>query len=333
MHCLLSKLQLPIVAVIGAAAFCACAQGDAGAAKDNSSQPIIFSEPQNISGAVPMVTPQNTPERDSSTLGTPPTFLNPQQNFPMPVPKQRPQTPKKNPNDWTLMTPAEILGMETPEQILKSPEQKAYDEEREGKTPLERFLKRQDNSQFAAATNGPGRRDSDRWDFSENKKRFGMDGNDSSFDSQRKNAADFLQNSLNDWSINPSRQSTRDSSSKMLSGNQSARLAMASSRFEDLLAPSQKPETISPQFSSAKNNSAAKPLIDPELQPQPLFNPLGTTYKPIESGVAKPVGIQPLPTLNSPAVAPPVATPAWAPKPPPWLSQAPRPFAIPQRKF
>jgi hypothetical protein len=40
-----------------------------------------------------------------------------------------------------------------------------------------------------------------------------------------------------------------------------------------------------------------------------------------------------LPTITGQNSIQPAITPAWTPQAPPWMSQGPQPFVIPQRKF
>ena len=313
---------------------CAYAQGDGNEA--TASQPVVFSTPQSeVSPNAPSVTPQKTPQMDTSMPQAPPLFNQPTK-FPMPQPQQRarPQNSQQNPNDWTLMTAAEILGVESSDKFLKSQQQQDYEKEREGKTPLERFLKRQSEAQMGISNRPASPNPAFGWDFSRmaDRQNFSDGRDDLKFQNDRKNVANFLRNSLDEWTVNPQKMNDNDlsASSRLPSSPASAQQA-ALARFEELLKPAAKAETA--PKSAEKTFSAIQPLVDPNLQPQSQINPVGASYKPLESGIVRPSGIAPLPTLTGSAVAPPVATPSWAPKPAPWLSQAPQPLAIPQRKF
>ena len=66
---------------------------------------------------------------------------------------------------------------------------------------------------------------------------------------------------------------------------------------------------------------------------EPLANPIGASFAPLSSGIARPIGLTPLPGITRPASMQTPTTPAWAPQPAPWTSTTPQPFAIPQRKF
>jgi hypothetical protein len=103
-------------------------------------------------------------------------------------------------------------------------------------------------------------------------------------------------------------------------------------QFRQLLEPGVFPATaatLSPgrtAFSQPQTSSASDTT-------QPLVNPFGASFTPLSSGIGKPVGLQPLPGVTRQTSTQPAITPSWAPQPPPWMSQTPQPFVIPQRKF
>ncbi|HEU5396149.1 MAG TPA: hypothetical protein VFV81_03215 [Verrucomicrobiae bacterium] len=310
-----------------AIALAARAQGDAG------TESIIFSSPQGGSGPGPTVAPSRSPATASPTLGsTPELFSQPSPRIVVPPPQNRP--PQKSRDDWTLMTPAEILGVETPEKALKSAQQKAYDRDREGRTPMERFLKRQSEAEMGL-TNAAGVNAALGWDFSRLNKEQDLDESqpwNSGYNSTRRE--DFLRSSLNEWTANPSRKgdNVNFSGVKRPPGPVSAQQANAMSQLQQLLQSAEKSDALR-QKAEAKAFSAVAAEPDPNLQPQPRVNPAGQSFQPLESGITRPTGITPLPTATVSPVAPPVATPSWAPQPPPWVSQNPQPLSIPQRKF
>ncbi|HEU6448166.1 MAG TPA: hypothetical protein VFV23_07005 [Verrucomicrobiae bacterium] len=328
---------MPLFAAIaGAAVCCIHAQDNTAAPNGPADEPIIFSQPGNAATAAPQS--PDAARAPSATTPIAPQFFN--SHLPEPSLQQNIQPQQTAPQDkniWTLMTPAEILGVEPPEKAMRSEQQKAYDEDREGRTPLERFMKRQADAQAVAATNGTGGQTfTEQWDFSRAENKSQLPG-ESSLSGREKSAADFLNNSLNEWSAHPQKNGGRNQFTppKSMEKTANARQMMTVQQFSQLLAPFQS-QDAAPKGSAMpaleKINSDKESIVDPNLQPQPLFNPVGNSYKPIQSNISKPVGIQPLPTLTSPVV-PSVAAPAWAPKPPPWHSQAPQPFAIPQRQF
>ena len=104
-------------------------------------------------------------------------------------------------------------------------------------------------------------------------------------------------------------------------------------QFQQLLNPGSAPITATtispggttfPQLQSTPSDSDFT---------QPLANPVGASFTPLNSGIGEPASLTPLPGITRQASLPPVTAPAWAPQPAPWMSQTPQPFAIPQRKF
>jgi hypothetical protein len=70
---------------------------------------------------------------------------------------------------------------------------------------------------------------------------------------------------------------------------------------------------------------------DPNLQAQPLFNPIGRSFTPVENDIAKPTGLTPLAGVTGPQPIP-AKKPALV-QPPPWMSQSPQNATLPQRQF
>jgi len=100
------------------------------------------------------------------------------------------------------------------------------------------------------------------------------------------------------------------------------------SAFQQLLQPAPAPSEKSPF-----GFPAPAPLADPNVEPLPTgYNPAGSSFAPLESGIARPKRLPALPTLTTMPVAPALA-PAWGPQPPPWTIKTPQPFVIPVRQF
>lgn len=264
----------------------------------------------------------------------PPAFNQPMR-FPVPTPQQQPRQKPKDTSDWTLMTPAEILGVESNDKLLKSKQQRDYDKEREGKTPLEKFLKRQSEAQMGISNQTSRLNPAFDWDASSLGTRQDpfQSQSDLKLKKSRKDSGNFLRSSIEEWTAIPQKRADDNlASSSMPAAPDSLGEAASFEHFQNLLSAAASAETAAKP--PKKTFSAIQPLPDLGLsQPQTQVNPLGTSYKPLESGVASPVGAVPMPTLSTPAVAPTVATPSWAPKPAPWITKTPQPFAIPQRQF
>jgi hypothetical protein len=80
---------------------------------------------------------------------------------------------------------------------------------------------------------------------------------------------------------------------------------------------------------------APAPAPDSNLQPLPLFNPLGKSFTPVLNNSTRPTGIKPLPTITGPYTTPTTVKPAGKAELPPWLSDdtATPKFGMPRRKF
>jgi hypothetical protein len=240
--------------------------------------------------------------------------------------------------NWTLMTPEEILGVPTAEKILGLPDPTGDDQ----RTPEERFLHRQGLAASFSATNALRRPDGallrdDANPFAPPREADGENdafakpdprleaGNRKYFDRLVNGPAradvnaglgvDQKQDS--DWpsSFSQSTQPTKQDLDQIA----------AMERFRALMEPSAAPEKP-----TAQTRFAPAPVLppDPNLQPLPLFNPLGQSYTPLQISVGRPTGIMPLPGLTGPY--PSLAAPK---KPlvqlPPWLSKDPPPFDSP----
>ena len=103
----------------------------------------------------------------------------------------------------------------------------------------------------------------------------------------------------------------------------------AMERFRTLMEP-----TTLPDKTAMQAHAAPVSVPDPNMQPVPLFNPAGHSFTPLQSGISKPTGINPLPSITSPYSPPKNVSPAGLAKLPPWLSDSPQPSGPPtQRSF
>lgn len=253
----------------------------------------------------------------------------------------------QNRKNWALMTPEEILGVATPEQILgvKKPEDLATS----SLTPEQRFLRRQDAPSAESNNQNNDPSSSSRWSLtkdpnspnsSDNSDNSGMLApQDSTGDSPFANFNRMLNSSSGkspfdrpknngNWIQAPVQ--TADSVKAMR--DQAAEM----DRFKRLLDPGEavsRPMTVLPEYKfdfpaslpAASDNPFAKKRLAPSSY--------SSSLSPIESPFAKPIGLAPLPGIATEAPKKVEAPPAWAPKPPPWMSQQPNPFAMPQPKL
>ena len=316
------------------------------AGAQQSSQPIIFSSPK---------TGEETPDRPSpspdilqpgilpGTLQAPVTFFDlnpPSDSLPMPaspnVSQQQLRMRKllADRKNWTLMTPEEILGLEASGKMLQAPERDALGREKDP-TPLERYLEREtrlrngptnDWNNDRADQSGNFARDPDGAnppDYSRNKSADAARSFSQILNGQRARDENADQNENSSWETfsRPLPQAATKPDLQQLA---------AMERFRQLLNSS--PAEEAQPSSDSKFFPASKPVVDPLLtQPDFVPNPAGASFTPLNSGIARPTGLTPLPGAVT-TVLPPVATPSWKLQPPPWLLQGPQPFVMPQQK-
>jgi hypothetical protein len=238
--------------------------------------------------------------------------------------------------NWTLMTPAQILGVATPAETLGVPDPN----EDPNLTPEERFLQRQDQqNQHQRSRPGftnsiPSFENRNIWrssDFSGSA--FGpLDANNRLTDSD-KSGRD---------SLRPADQRRVDSmglrSGPFSDVGDRANSSWASSfpvvdqpskptpaqlegmdRFRDLMDSTSLPKPVAAL--GAFQPVGAAPVAatpDPFLQPLPAFNPAGSTFAPLHNDIARPVGLTPLSGISGPP--PSRKPPPPLVKPPPWAS-------------
>jgi hypothetical protein len=332
------KLNAPLLLIaMGAMVLSAGAQ--------QSGQPIIFSPPQtdDAQSAAPSLAAQNpeTPVLPDALQAPVPVFqirvpnsrlMPPQVNS---SDQQRMQKMLEERKDWTLMTPAEMLGVTTTEKLLQPPERDALGREK-NQTPMERYLDRENQSQ-AGPTNGWQNDEADSpWNFSHDK-----DNNANPFDSSRQDMDDPAQNPdrvLNvrrngDFSANQNGNVSWDSfsvSAQQAPAKPNLEQLAAMERFRQLLEPSPASAVPSPD---SQFFPVPKTIVDPNItQPDFVPNPAGASFTPLSSGIGKPAGLTPLPGIvnSTPQSA---TTPSWVPQQPPWLLQGTQLGVMPQRKF
>ena len=331
------KRGLPLAAILCVAACPARAQ--------HGGQPIIFSSPASDDTASPMP-PLSPKPAESLDLGD--AVQAPQFNFngslpAAPLPSVAPKVSSAaaqvqdlldRRNNWMLLTPAEILGQVTPEKMMGIPERDAFGQ-RKYPTALERYTTRQ-NQMLPARTNAlPAGDSSSIWNFSDDGR--GMSNSIPGGWGRPENLAGPLLNpALNSQML--ARQNENSGWSKLFvqpaqSPAPNPAQLTDMDRFRQLLnsgSPATAPATT-PAADGIKT-SLPQTLLDSGLA-QPPTARIGASYAPLNSGIGKPAD---LPKLSgtwglSYTSAPPAA--AWAPQLAPWLSPAPQPFAVPQRKF
>jgi hypothetical protein len=246
---------------------------------------------------------------------------------------------KKN---WTLQTPEEILGIQTPEKVLG-----ITDPRDDPKLSAEeRFLQRRDRREAGGMTNAangmrrpdalPWQADSANSDLlhaGDPSRRFAQTpGGSVSNPARNPNLifnnsgpnpnplADLIRKPDSTWTSpfglpGPLSKPTQE----QLEGMDRFRALMDSAALEKTAEPSR----------------LALPLLaapNPNMQAQPAFNPAGRSFSALDSGIAKPKGLTPLPGLTGPRLEPPKKTASLV-QPPPWMQDSPQAFSPPQRQF
>jgi hypothetical protein len=248
--------------------------------------------------------------------------------------------PKK---DWTLMTPGEIMGVTSPEKILQVPERDAMGLQKNS-SALENFMGRQDRSQFTATNGFPSDNTASVGRFSNNRDvQSGADTPNPVGDNNPGSAPQTLSQLFNnspqrgdDFSgrnADANSGKSFDGSSPLTPPDSAQPTEME--RLQKLLGttPAVQSETPAASFNSGGFISSPSSANDNFGQPVPVVNPAGASYTPLTSGIGTPTGLTPLPTIIGQSSLQPAIAPGWAPQTPPWMSQGPQPFAIPQRKF
>lgn len=332
------KRGLPLAAALGVAVCSAWAQ--------HGGQPIIFSSPANDDAASP-VPPHSPKPPESLDLGD--VVQAPQFNFQgsppaAPLPSVAPMVSSAEAaraqdlldrrNNWMLLTPAEILGQATPEEMLGIPKRDAFGQ-RKYSTALERYNERQ-NQMLSAKTNALQAGDSSSvWNFSDYRR--GASNSINGGWGNPEAQANSLFNSARNSQI-LARQNENSGWSKLFSQpaqppDPSPAQLTDMDRFRQLLNPGSPvaAPVATPALEGLKT-SLPQTLLGSDLtQPQPAR--IGASFAPLNSGIGKPPD---LPKLSSAwslsyTSTPPAA--AWAPQLAPWLSPTPQPFVVPQRKF
>ncbi|MGH7952267.1 MAG: hypothetical protein ACREFE_10155, partial [Limisphaerales bacterium] len=303
------------------------------------------------SAAAPLLAPQNPDQLNlPQTLQAPPMLFQSSAShglMPMPRPQpvspaeqQRRKTSAENRENWAFATPEEIFGVTASKQWLAALADNGKSDK--NLTPFERYLDRLSQARMGN-TNAIGNGDlASPWNFSRNQSAIPIGPDQSGLGSSVQGLSRFLSGAP-DKQNNTSDNRVSVGPDANYGGNlfnppqspQPAKLApdqeAAMERFRQLLDPPPVADAMSPN-----NNffSAPKVAVDPNItQPNFVPNPVGASFVPVSSGVRKPTGLTPLPGIVPVRSQQAVALPAWAPKPAPWLSQTPQPFAVPQRKF
>jgi len=347
-----ANFKMPLLAgALAAVALSAVAQKDA----PPSSKPIIFSPPagENTVSNAPLLFPRLSDRPNiGNQVRAPVSIFDVQTpSLPLPVPPPAPALSRADVRrlqkildareNWALMTPEEILGVDTSGNTARTPGQEAADDQQK-LTLIGRFLERQQRSQVTVTNESYGGDASSGWDFSRN--RSGMT-NGSSSDSARigsPTVAQILDRFFNDTSANnPFAGPDGNGSAAWFKSlglppqpaPPTPEQLAERERFSQLLDPGTYADTAAKSSPDSKFLSVLQPLSDMGPDKGVMASPVGSSFAPLNSGIGKPAGLLPLPGIAGSTNWQSSAAAAWAPQPPPWLVQTPQPFTMPQRKF
>ena len=325
-------------------------------------RPIQFSSPDGgdesvespslINKPAPLPDFSGAPQSSSSVFnfGAPEMKepLPPPQNF-QPSQQQRDAAAAKK--DWILMTPEEILGVKTPEQMMGVTERDAAGQEKK-LTPLERYWDRQSQTpSYRPATNGyqpaNGLGQMNFLDGQNARPEANRENLPAARSMEKKSIWNQLLNSSSD--MDAARQAANEGSiwqklmgtapdASVISGSDPAKLADME-RFRQLLGsaapPSSLPTTL-PVATAPVNPlyAPADTTVDPILG-ELKVNAAGASFAPLSSGIGVPTGLGALPGITTPRreASTTTTTPSSQLQNPPWVMNGPGLFTPPQRKF
>lgn len=312
------------------------------ATAQDAGQDIIFSAPQtdDPQAATPSLTPRR-PDLPTlpGTLMAPMSGLGVGANLPgnqSPPPaytpdSQRQQQAQADRRNWTMLTPAEILGVTTEQQRLQPTERDAFGREKKT-TQLERYLDRESSARTGLTNGWRNDRANSPWNFSREDEEAGP------FSRRLDGRADPMQN-LNQFLDRQQNINAAGRPGGKLDNNAFDAFAKQKEdkeKLEKLATMERFRQMLQPNVDASANNRyfpVTKPVVDPNLtQPDFVRNPAGASFTPLSSSIGRPTGLTPLPGAftTSPAPAP---IPSWKPQPPPWVSQSGTPTAFPQQRY
>ncbi len=237
--------------------------------------------------------------------------------------------------NWTLLTPQQILGIETPAQVLGVP-----DKAGEKKLSLtEQFLLRESRESAQSATNGrpanaalPGEW-SDRNPF-ENKNQ--KDANDALYPSRHEppklEPGTRYFNKLTEALDSAGAPEQKNSSpwnsvfAQPSRPKQTPEQLADMERFRALMEPPAVPTPAVNADVPTRFSTTRVPTSEPNpfMQPVPVANPAGRGVQPLENIFSRPTGIKPLPPISTPPPATTTKKANWEAQSPPWMQNTPQ---------
>jgi len=244
--------------------------------------------------------------------------------------------------NWALLTPEEILGLDVSRNTFRTPEQEAAADGQRNLTVVERFLERQRQPR-TAATNGYSDDSSPGWDSSGGQGGATNGISLSALGFGLPTTKQIWDRLFNDTPANDpfaGRDESRGAGWFKTLGQPTQPAAPTPEqraereRFKQLLDLGSYTDLATKSAPGGKSISSLQSLSAAPLDQMPSVNLMGASLTPLSSGIGRPTGLMPLPGIAGPTNWQSSASlSSWAPQPPPWLSPTPQPFTAPQRKF
>jgi hypothetical protein len=320
-------------------------------ATTNAWKPIIFSSfssPDNSGISSNLTSPSTQPVPPANLQGV---FQNttpvPSFSFgpaPMPDTGRRLQRKSDDRADWVFQTPAEIMGV-APDQILPDGKRNK-DGQQNTLTPLERYLEGRSPVSKSKMNSSPSR---NFW------------GDENAQTNSDGDSPDLMNTGLDDLQSSDTPGQPLNSVPNTVLGNNlfaspnqepvwpnvlgapapqptanpvnSLQQQADMNQFQRMLNPSFVPVTAAATVPDSATSFKSQINLPASDSTQPLVNPIGASFTPLNSGIGQATPLVQLPGITRQANTQSPLTPSWAPQPAPWLSPNPQPFAIPQRKF
>ncbi len=301
------------------------ADGDAGQSGKSSLEPVNpQSESFHDTAQAPVQLFNFSPPNNLSPTPVSPVFFLQQRTM------QKLLMERQN---WILMTPEEILGVSASDKMLQPPERDALGKET-SLTQLERYLQRERQLRNGPTNSWRNDRAGSPWNFERD-----PDNGDRP-DFGHENTAEAARSFGQLLKGQRNHDETSAPKAKFLLG-----YVQPAGAGDDTAEPGSTggdgpvPAVAQPQprrsiatFVRQPACHAAQTGVDPFFtRPDFIPNPAGASFIPLSSGIARPMGLTPLPDAVS-SLLPAVASPARKLQPPPWLLQGPQPFVISQPK-
>jgi len=317
-----SQFQYWVVAAVFAAGQILCP-----AQTPSAANPPAFSEPDDAGLANPesslSLPADNTLDRP---MRGPNSFA--RQALPTPTPdiNLAQQKLQREQSDWTLLTPEEIMGLQTPEQMFGLPE------DDQDLSPEERYLKRQEKAKTAAAETGLSAPGAFTHEFTG---RFDRpDSEDSTLASEDQDDPGAFSRMFKDADVSPF-----SPNKNALSGVKAAANAAQTEKVnQEEAAEMDRFRKLIGEVPAIPDATLAlpHPPTEPGLQPGSAWDPFGHPALPHSVDLSKPSGLTLPPDIVGSYTAPPrkIKKPSWEPQSPPWLSDdLSAPNKPPVRKF